>query len=95
MIKTFTASTVMWTILVVLVLKVIFSKSQDFFRIMENFPLTNKSKNLSLFIFESICSLVAMFFISFSFTISIILNSSIEYLGYLVVDILYVSIVTY
>ncbi|WP_194750560.1 hypothetical protein [Staphylococcus chromogenes] len=95
MIKAFTASVVMWTTLVTLALKVIFSKSQDFFKIMENFPITNKSKNLSVFIFESICSLVVIFFISFSFTISVILNSPTEYLGYLVVNILYVSSVTY
>ncbi|MGW9965531.1 hypothetical protein [Staphylococcus hominis] len=95
MIKAFTASAVMWTTLVMLALKVIFSKSQDFFKIMENFPITNKSKNLSVFIFESMCSLGVLFFISFSFTISIILNSPIEYLGYLVVNILYVSTVTY
>lgn len=95
MIKAFTASAVMWTTLVMLALKVIFSKSQDFFKMMENFPITNKSKNLSVFIFESICSLVVIFFISFSFTISIILNGPAEYLGYLVVNILYVSTVTY
>ena len=39
LIKAFITSSVMWTITVVLALKVIFSKSQDFFKIMENFPI--------------------------------------------------------
>ncbi|PCF64401.1 hypothetical protein B5C02_12145 [Staphylococcus pseudintermedius] len=95
LINSYTSSAVMWTTLIVLALKVVFSKSQDFFKIMENFPITNKIKNLSIFIFESVFSLVFLFFASISFILSIILNSSLENAGYLLVNIFYVSTVTY
>ncbi|HDJ2906004.1 TPA: hypothetical protein PP875_002609 [Staphylococcus aureus] len=95
LIKAFITSSVMWTITVVLALKVIFSKSQDFFKIMENFPINNKVKNLSIFIFESLCSLAVVFCMCFSFIIAIILSSPTNYLGYLVVNIFYVSAITY
>lgn len=94
-IKSYTSTVVMWTTITVIALKVIFSKSNEFFRIMENFPVSNKSKNLSIFIFESIFSLLLISIITFSFILAILLNEPIKYSGYLIVNVFYMSTLTY
>lgn len=94
-IKSYTSTVIMWTTIIVIALKVIFSKSNEFFKIMESFPVSNKTKNLSILLFESLFSFILISIISFSFILAILLIEPTKYLSYLIVNIFFVSTLTY
>ncbi|WP_335870944.1 hypothetical protein [Bacillus sp. 2205SS5-2] len=60
-----------------------------------NFPISNKERNFSIFIYETLFSFVAIFFLSFSVVLSMLLIHQFTYVNILIVNLLYVSSFTY
>lgn len=94
-IESYSLTVLLWTIIAVLIIKVVFSKSADFLNITENFPVTKQTITLSLFIFEFFVSLFFVSMISMSFVISILLNGYYNNLADLIVNIFYVNILAF
>lgn len=94
-IKSYSLTVSLWTVITVLIVKIVFSKSDSFFKITENFPITKHTITLSIFIFELLFSLILVSTISMAFIISILLNGYLNYIEELITNIFYVNILVF
>lgn len=92
LIRTYSMTVFVWTCVCFLFLKVLFLKSSSFLKLTYQLPVTNNERNISLLVFELLISLLCIFTISFSFTTSIFLKYSCNYLFEIICNIFFVSI---
>ncbi|WP_411954318.1 hypothetical protein ACKXGF_14055 [Alkalibacillus sp. S2W] len=95
LLNTYSSTIILWTIVVTIFLKVIFSKVDSFLRMTINFPVSNKERNFSVFLYETFISFAVIFLLSFSVVLSMLLIHQLAFIDILVVNLLYVSTITY
>lgn len=95
LLNTYSSTVILWTIVVTILLKVVFSKVDGFLTMTKNFPVSNKERNFSVFIFETIISFIVIFLLSFAVVSSILLIHRFTYIDLLIVNLVYVSTITY
>lgn len=95
LLNTYSVTIVIWTIVVMIFLKLIFSKVDGFSRMTINFPVSNKERNFSIFLYETLISFVILFLLSFSVVLSMIFVHKFAFIDLLIVHILYVSTLCY
>lgn len=95
LLNTYTLSIILWTFVVTFFLKVVFSKVDGFLKMTINFPISNKERNFSVFIYETFICFMTIFIISFSVVLSIVLIHKLSFIDTLIVNLIYVSTITY
>ncbi|HSH23920.1 MAG TPA: hypothetical protein VLA13_00060 [Massilibacterium sp.] len=95
LLNTYSSTIILWTIVVTIFLKVIFSKMDGFLRMTINFPISSKERNFSVFLYETFISFTVIFLISFSVVLSMILIHRFDFVDVLIVNLLYVSTLSY
>lgn len=95
LLNTYSTTIVLWTLVVTIFLKTVFSKVDGFLKMTLNFPINSKERNFSVFLYETFISYVTIFLISFSIVLSIVLIHKFDYATILVVNLIYVSTFTY
>ncbi|WP_217587598.1 hypothetical protein [Lentibacillus saliphilus] len=95
LLNTYSSTIVLWTIVVTIFLKLVFSKVDGFLRMTTNFPISSKERNFSVFIYETLISFIVIFLISFSVVLSMILVHQFAFIDVLIVNLLYVSTLSY
>jgi hypothetical protein len=95
LLNTYSSTIVLWTIVVTIFLKVIFSKVDGFLKMTINFPVSNKERNFSVFLYETLISFTVIFVLSFSVILSMILVHQLAFIDVLFVNLLYMSTLTY
>jgi|SRR5579875_2062811 len=95
LLNTYSLSIILWTFVVTFFLKVVFSKVDGFLRMTINFPISNKERNFSIFIYETFICFTFIFIISFSVVLSIILIHKLSFFDTLIVNLIYISTITY
>src|SRR5699024_5849322 len=64
LLNTYSSTIILWTIVVTIILKVIFSKVDGFLTMTTNFPVSIKERNFSVFLYETLISFVVIFLLS-------------------------------
>lgn len=95
LLNTYSSTVILWTIVVTIFLKLIFSKVDGFLRMTINFPISNKERNISVFIYETLISCIVIFLLSFSVVLSMVLIHKLAFIDILIVNLFYVSTFTY
>ncbi|WP_054860341.1 hypothetical protein [Gracilibacillus sp. JCM 18860] len=95
LLNTYSSTIILWTIVVTIFLKVIFSKVDGFLRMTINFPISSKERNFSVFLYETLISFVVIFLLSFSVVLSMVLIHQFAFIDVLMVNLLYVSTFAY
>jgi len=95
LLNTYSSTIILWTIVVTILLKVIFSKVDGFLTMTTNFPVSIKERNFSVFLYETLISFVVIFLLSFSVVVSMIWIHRFAFIDILVVNLLYVSTITF
>lgn len=91
----YTVTISLWTVLIFIFLKVLFSKSGEFLKMTYNLPVTMKERNLSLLIFELFISIGLILLISSSILLSLTLRYDFIYTTTLICNILYLNLTFY
>lgn len=95
LLNNYSSTIILWTLIITMFLKVVFSKVDGFLKMTINFPISSKERNVSIFLYETLLSLFIIALVSFSVVLSIILIYQLAFIDLLVVNILYVSTFTY
>lgn len=95
LLNTYSSTIILWTIVVTIFLKVVFSKVDGFLRMTINFPISSKERNFSVFLYETLISFVVISLLSFSVVLSMVLIHKLAFVDVLIVNLLYVSTFTY
>ncbi|MBT2617765.1 MULTISPECIES: hypothetical protein [unclassified Bacillus (in: firmicutes)] len=95
LLNTYSTTIILWTLVVTIFLKIVFSKVDGFLRMTINFPINSKERNFSVFLYETFISFVTIFLLSFSVVLSIVLIHKFDFATILIVNLIYVSTFTY
>lgn len=93
--KVYTTTITIWTIIAFIFLKILFAKSDKLLKITMSFPVNMKERNLALLIFEVFMTFCFICMISLSITIALLLLFGVRYLGMIICNIFYLSATLY
>ncbi len=60
-----------------------------------NFPISNKERNISIFLYETLISVIIIFLLSFSVVLSLVLVHKLDFIDVIIVNLLFVSSLLY
>gem|GEM_PF-2609495 len=91
----YSSTIILWTLAATIFLKIVFSRMDNFLKMTINFPVTNKERNFSIFLYETLICIIILVFLSFAVVTSMFLITGLEYVDVMLVNILYGSTLTY
>lgn len=95
LLNTYSNTIILWTLVVTIFLKVVFSKVDGFLKMTINFPISRKERNFSVFLYETFISFMVIFLLSFSVVLSMVLIHKFAFIDILIVNLIYASTFTY
>lgn len=91
----YSSTIILWTLVTTMFLKIVFSRMDSFLEMTINFPVNNKERNFSIFLYETIICYMVLMLLSFSVVLSVFLLNGFEYMAVMIVNIFYASTLTY